>query len=232
MLPLTPEEVEAYLVKAREKDSGSLFEGGFQEENLPLGHPRIELIEKSQHFPKVGACPHTDMLFRMAEIVGIKRETIIKNSHTYCGLRVHHVNNLGPLSGRQGRDFRPDSFCSRLYLVLAGIVKLEFFENLQVIIRQDGSCSVVLEAESIEEMDKVYQNAKMSLAKVHYSHAIAPAKSATEELLAIFGQEIDHEYVKWFQEMGCGKVAFVPTKGCDKAPKGRFRGRMALIGKK
>lgn len=205
-IPVTPNEMQQYVLQAR----GGFFGGGWQERNFPLGHEQAG--EKN-------TCPHTELLVEAAGLVGITPEQIQENAWRFCGQHVVGVNDLGPLSGRQGTEYHPDPFCERIYGVLEHIPTLESFEAIPVKIGEDGSLEVTLSAASIEEMNVLYQKLRLSVSKAHFQAHFDQTKTLLEKLLAIFGQP--------YEFPGRKGIAFVPRKGCPLAPKEDFFGKMA-----
>lgn len=213
-IPVTPNELQQYVLQAR----GDSFGGGWQERNFPLGHDQAE--EKN-------TCPHTELLVEAAGLVGITPVQIQENARRFCGQHVVDVNDLGPLSGRQGTEYHPDPFCQRIYGVLERIHSLEDFEPIPIKIGEDGSLEVTLSAASIEEMDGLYQKLRLSVTKAHFQPCFDRAKTQLEKLLEIFGQPYEFKPVvlRFLPERK--GVAFVPRKGCPLAPKEDFYGAMA-----
>lgn len=216
--PVTANELQTYLLKAQ----GGYWRGsGWQERNFPSGNERIG---QKQAFIKIGECPHTELLIKTVEIIGVNREMIVANASKFCGQHVLEVNDIGPLSGRQGTELHPDTFCERLYMVLSTISHLENFEGIPVEIKEDGSLEVTLKAPSIEEIDQLYQKLRMSVTKAHFVPVMPRVSGAIVELLNVFGQEITVGHTRWFNTLGHKGLHFIASKGCELAPKEEFSG--------
>jgi hypothetical protein len=220
--PTTVEELRRYLLRA---EGLSWWQGdGWRERNFPSGHPRID---QKFDWSQFGECPHTNLLVRIAEIIGVDRKMIDENASRFCGQHVKDVNDLGPWAGRQGTEYHPDRFCERLYWVLNTIANLASFAGIPAEIKEDGSLRVVLEAPTIEEMDKLYQQLRMSVTKAHFISLMPKITEAITELANIFGEEVEIVHTPWFGTIGSKGGYFFPPKGCPVAPEDEFSGILA-----
>lgn len=213
-VPVTPNEMQQYVLQARD----DLFGGGWQERNFPLGHE--EAREKN-------TCPHTQLMIESAKLVGITPVQIHENAWRFCGQHVVEVNDLGPLSGRQGTEFHPSSFCQRLFAVLERLAQLAEFEAVPVIIGENGKLEITLKAASIEEMDGLYQRVRQSITKVHFLPVLPQISEQVQKFLEIFGRRSTTDpklgkLTSWYRE-----IFFSASQGCSLAPKDDFAGIMS-----
>ncbi len=84
--------------------------GSWEPANLPVPDKGWEDL--------TGLCPFVGQLTLLATRLGISERECTQGDRkfTFCGSRVSHEDNFGPLGGRQGFAYTPWPFCWRLLL--------------------------------------------------------------------------------------------------------------------
>lgn len=90
---------------------------GFTERNLPPFVHKDRYGEEAEprylmHLPKV--CPNFNPILQLASLIGLTEDQINKEE-LFCGVWETTEDSLGPLSGRRGTNYTPETFCERLY---------------------------------------------------------------------------------------------------------------------
>lgn len=71
---------------------------------------------------EMDVCPHIGQLVTASELLGIDQEQI-EADHGFCGHWIVAVDDIGPLSGRRGKEHYPEMYCCRLASALSATIK-------------------------------------------------------------------------------------------------------------
>ena len=92
--------------------------GGWKSINIPPPAEGSDDSPELRRLRRVGICPHFELLCEAAKLLGISEE-LLREKHEFCGQVVVGVNDLGPLSGRQGREYYPEMVCVQIARALS-----------------------------------------------------------------------------------------------------------------
>lgn len=220
---VTPEELQNSVLRPGSKTG--LRGCGWEEQNYPQGH---------QTANERNTCPHTEILLECAQIIGISREQVDANASKFCGRHVVQVNNLGPLSGRQGTEYHPDSFCERINRVLLQILVL-FSQQNEVIptILQDGRFEVTITGKTVSELEANYRKVRNGITFSYYAGSRQKITDLFAKTMKTFGKSLNFDSTMGLALMHpeIGEITqgryFNPSQGCPIAPKDDFSGMVS-----
>lgn len=96
--------------------------GYWEDVNFPTKKIMLEKLYRTKD-DNCLICPNLLLIVKAAALVGISRNDIIK-AERFCGLRVVHENSLGPLCGRRGENYVPQTMCGNVLRALTYAIHL------------------------------------------------------------------------------------------------------------
>lgn len=82
--------------------------------------PKDERYKLIVNTPRM--CPNFDRIIQLAGLIGLTEEQI-NLDEKFCGVWASAEDSIGPLSGRRGTNYTPETFCERLYRAVCQTIK-------------------------------------------------------------------------------------------------------------